>query len=181
MVPKANLRPFVRPELDVLFVALNPPMQSNARRHYFSGDQSRFFHLLARSGLTTQDVPKHNADEVVFGSTQFNVRGASFGIADLVPDVVQTDSSSVRPGRHHVEALLGIVRRFEPRFTCIIHSKVSHALRRFAKLSGPLEYGSCGTVIPGSNTHVFLNYFPNGNSIPDEPKLMIFRALARML
>jgi len=36
------LQPFLRPGLDVLFLALNPPVQSNTNGHYFSGDQSRF-------------------------------------------------------------------------------------------------------------------------------------------
>ena len=47
-----NLRPFLRPQLDVLFVALNPPTQSNQRGHYFSGRGSRFFRLLCLSGLS---------------------------------------------------------------------------------------------------------------------------------
>lgn len=43
------LQPFLRPGLDVLFLALNPPVQSNTNGHYFSGDQSRFYDLLFKS------------------------------------------------------------------------------------------------------------------------------------
>lgn len=45
-----KLRPFLRSRLDVLFVALNPPEQSNANGHYFSGSSSRFFDLLTGAG-----------------------------------------------------------------------------------------------------------------------------------
>ena len=37
---KAKLQPFVRLNLDVLFLALNPPQQSNDNGHYFSGSSS---------------------------------------------------------------------------------------------------------------------------------------------
>jgi G:T/U-mismatch repair DNA glycosylase len=63
-----RLQPFTRAGLDVLFLAHNPPVQSNASGHYFSGGGSRFFHLLFKSGLITQDIPKSSADEVVFGT-----------------------------------------------------------------------------------------------------------------
>ena len=69
-----NLRPFLRPQLDVLFVALNPPAQSNHNGHYFSGRGSRFFHLLYLSGLITQDLPKETADTIVFGAVSRNPR-----------------------------------------------------------------------------------------------------------
>ena len=52
-----RLQPFVRPGLDVLFLALNPPVQWNTNGHYFSGDQSRSYDLLFKSGLIVQAVP----------------------------------------------------------------------------------------------------------------------------
>lgn len=41
---------FLRDNLDILFIALNPPMQSNNNGHYFSGKQSSFFNQLYLSG-----------------------------------------------------------------------------------------------------------------------------------
>ena len=178
---KAQLRPFLRPGLDVLFVALNPPAQSNSNGHYFSGARSRFFKLLALSGLTTHELPKNHADELVFGSTKFNYSGAAFGVIDLVEDLVETNSGRVRAKRHHVEKLLSRIHEFEPRFVCVIHSKVRDALQRYGNLLGPLDYGCCGKVIPESATGLLVNYFPNGNSIPDGPKLQIFRDLRDLL
>ena len=93
---KVNLRPFVRPNLDVLFVALNPASQSNSNGHYFSGKKSRFFLLLYKSGLITRDVDKSIADGIVFGSNKINYKEAQFGIADLVDDIVETKSTRIR-------------------------------------------------------------------------------------
>jgi len=80
------------PLLDVLFLALNPPVQSNANGHYFSGQTSRFYHLLFLSGLITEALPKACADDVVFGTTSVNYNQSAFGVADLVNDLVETDS-----------------------------------------------------------------------------------------
>lgn len=172
-----NLRPFLRSNLGVLFVALNPPAQSNANGHYFSGSNSRFFELLFQSGLITERVPKANADEVVFGSNVANHGKAEFGIVDLVDDVVETNSSRVRPSPGNVDSLLKHIRELSPRFVCVIHSKVRDALNSYGRLTRPLTYGPCGAILPGSATQFVLNYFPNGNSVDDETKLRIFREL----
>lgn len=178
---QVSLKPFLRPGLDVLFVALNPAKQSNDRGHYFSGSRSRFFDLLHESGLITRRVDRGTADDVVFGTTAVNHRGAAFGVVDLIRDVVDSNSNNVKPSREHVTALIADIHRYEPRFVCIIHSKVREAMHQHAGLSAPLKYGVCGPVIPGSRACVVLNYFPNGNAIPDEPKLAIFRTLRDML
>jgi len=177
----ANLRPFLRPKLDVLFVALNPPAQSNENGHYFSGKNSRFFHLVHLSGLITKPLAKEMADEIVFGSTVVNYRGSGFGVVDLVEHLVETDSSRVRPARMDVDSLLQRVRKFRPRFVCVIHSKARDALNGHPDIAGALHWGMCGSVLRDSQCMFVVNYFPNGNRIADEPKLKIFRALRDML
>jgi len=84
------LQPFLRTGLDVLFLALNPPVQSNPNGHYFSGDQSRFYNLLFKSDLIVQAVSKSRADEIVFGGTSINHNRSTFGVIDLIGDLVQT-------------------------------------------------------------------------------------------
>jgi hypothetical protein len=177
MMTVVNLKPFMRPNLDVLFVALNPPMQSNNNGHYFSGEQSRFFDLLYFSGLITERLPKANADEIVFGSTSVNFKGKEFGVVDLVEHLVETDSGKVKPTRQDTSFLLQRIRQFEPRFVCVIHSKVRDALNAHPDVIAPLDYGVWGPVLKGSPSRFVLNYFPNGNSVPDEPKLAIYKTL----
>lgn len=172
-----NLKPFLRPNLDVLFVALNPPEQSNANGHYFSGKGSRFFHLLYLSGLLISDVPKNAADDMVFGSTAVTVGGLEFGVVDLMEEVVETSSARVRPERLHVDGLVSRVRTFDPRYVCVIHSKVRDALNASGCLVAPLSMGVCGALLPGSPAIFVMNYFPNGNGIRDNIKLQIFREL----
>ncbi len=168
---------FLRPKLDVLFVALNPPVESNENGHYFSGRNSRFFELLNLSGLITAPVPKETADQIVFGSTAINYKGCEFGIVDLVGHLVETRSSRVQPTPEDVMSLLGVIRQSEPRFVCIIHSKVRDVLNRHPDIARPLNYGMCRRALAGSKSAFVLNYFPNGNNIPDERKVEIFRAL----
>lgn len=176
-----SLPAYCRDGLDVLFVALNPPVQSHANGHWFSGRSSRFFHLLHQSGLITRPVQKENADEIVFGSSVVNYRSSEFGVIELVHGVVETNSSKVRPTRDQVDFLIERVRKHEPRFVCVLHSKVRNALRRYGQLVCDLNYGDCGTVLSNCRSRFFVNYFPNGNNVGDERKKEIFRILAGTL
>jgi uncharacterized protein (DUF433 family)/G:T/U-mismatch repair DNA glycosylase len=176
-----KLRPYLRSQLDVLFVALNPPTESNHNGHWFSGSKARFFELLFQCGLITKNLDKLAADEVVFGLVSFNFKGCSYGVVDLVPEIVQSDSGQVQPSRQHVELLLTNIRRFRPRFVCVIHHKVRDAVNAHPDLTGRIEYGVCGPLLRDSDSTFVLNYFPNGNNIPDEKKLEIFRALKGQL
>lgn len=175
------LQPFLAPGLDVLFLALNPPVQSNTNGHCFSGNQSRFYDLLFKSGLIIQAVPKSRAGEIVFGGTSINYNGSTFGVIDLIGDLVQTHSGKVRVSREHVQQAAANIQRVEPRFVCVIHSKVRDALNRYAGLTRALDYGVCGRILPNCDSQFVLNYFPNGNAASDAAKLEIFRTLKKAL
>lgn len=113
----------------------------------------------------------------MFGATAVNHGQSEFGVVDLVDDVVQTNSAHVRPSRQHVDALLKRIREYDPRFVCVIHSKVRDAFVSYGGLRRPLTYGLCGCILSRSSAQFVLNYFPNGNAIADAPKLEIFREL----
>ncbi len=173
----SNLNPYLRKQLDVLFVALNPPKESNDNGHYFSGRNSRFFRLLSLSGLITNELHRSDADEIVFGSTNINHNGCQFGVVDLVDNCVETNSARVKPNQRHVEKLFTYIRKFQPRFVCVIHSKVRDTLNRHPDFSGRLRPGTCGKLLRKSDSVFVFNYFPNGNNIPDNKKIEIFRTL----
>jgi hypothetical protein len=118
------------------------------------------------------------ADEIVFGSNRVNYKLCQFGVVDLI-SVVETDSRRVQPTRQDVDSLLTRIRNHKPRFVCVIHSKVSKALNR--RFMGRLKYGICGALLPNSESCFALNYFPNGNNIPDTTKIKIFEDLRRVL
>ena len=75
----AILKPFIRYDLDILFVGLNPAIVSNHKGHYFSVKQS-FWTQLYEAGLITSRVDKDAADEIIFGDTKFNLNNFDYGI-----------------------------------------------------------------------------------------------------
>jgi G:T/U-mismatch repair DNA glycosylase len=173
------LREYVRRGLDVLFVALNPPTQSANNGHWFSGEQSAFFKLLHLSGLITESVPKPTADEIVFGGTSVNFKGAAYGVTDLRPELVETDSGKVRVGDEHVERFIATVRANEPRIVCVIHGKVRTEFNRLVgRMSGviaPVEVGQFTSPLAECGSRFICNHFPNGNAHTDAVKIDIFR------
>ena len=177
------LKPFLQYELDVLFVALNPPRQSDTNCHWFSGKQSRFFHLLYRSNLVSQDVDKATADDIVFGSTSINYKGARYGVVDLVPDQVETKSQRVNPKWEHLDMLVRNIQCYQPRLVCVLHYKVQRAINRMQHpaIMGELMYGNCGSILRGCSSTFFLNYFPNGNRYSDRVKIEIFESLRELI
>jgi len=181
MTVDVRLKPYLRPGLDVLFVGLNPPRQSNANGHYYSGSASRFFKLLYLSGLITRAIPRAEADETVFGTEAINYRNCAYGVVDLVDNLVETNGSLVRHTPSHVSTLVERILAVKPRFVCVIQSKVRDALNESGRFLRSLHYGYCGQILPGSAAHFVLNYFPNGNSIGDGPKLQIFAELRNRL
>ena len=77
----------------------------------------------------------------------------------------------------HVDLLFTRIREFNPRFVCVIHSKVRDVLNKNPVSMNRLDYGVCGPLLRGSESVFVLNYFPNGNNVSDEKKLTVFRAL----
>lgn len=178
-----KLKPFIRKNLDVLFVALNPPFQSNKNEHYFSGKQSRFFKLLFLSGLITTNIDKSQVDEKIFGDNLYNYNKSNFGVTDLVQHLVETNSSKVKATREDVFLLCKTIIDYSPKYVCIIHSKVKDAFERYNNehIIGNLSYGNCGKILKNCKSIFFYNYFPNGNNIPDGPKLKIYDELKSLL
>ncbi|WP_185903654.1 uracil-DNA glycosylase family protein [Hathewaya massiliensis] len=175
---------YLKYNLDILFVALNPPKQSNSNGHYFSGKQSTFFKLLYESGLVTVEVDKLNADEQVFGGTEFNYKNKQFGIIDVVAERVETSSKKVKVSEEHIKSLIGKIIEYKPKTVCIIHSKIKNKFNRvndFRKLEDINDYGNYGKLLKECNSVFFMQYFPNGNSISKEMKLKIFGEIRESL
>jgi G:T/U-mismatch repair DNA glycosylase len=182
---KVNLKPFIRHNLDVLFVALNPPPQSNSNRHYFSGKNSRFFKLLYSSGLIEHEVDKDKSDKLIFGHNDHNYKKSSFGVMDLVPNIVKSSSNRITSTPEHVDKFVAHIKKFRPRFVCIIYGKVGKAINRVRKtkpeILRDLERGKFDKILRDCPSVFLWTYFPNGNNISDEIKLRHFRMLREKL
>lgn len=166
---------FLRYNLGILFIALNPPMQSNNIAHYFSGKQSSFFNQLYLSGLITEDLDKTIADDLVFGGTKYNYKNKHFGVIDLIPRLEETNSSKVKAKKEDVELMIERIKKYKPRNICIIHSVVMKELKKVTGIE--LTYGYNGKALKDSNTEFYCNYFPNGNPVTKESKIKIYEKL----
>jgi hypothetical protein len=168
---KSNLVPFVRPNLDILFVGLNPAKGSSDNQHYFSVNQA-FWDQLHASGLITKCVDKSNADTIVFGDTSINFQGRSFGITDLVTEIALSDSTQIRPMRKHCENLERLIIDLSPKVAILLHGKV---LDEFLSYLGhevpPTNVGRLGKLIPNCQTMFFSIAFPHGNAISSDSKV----------
>jgi TDG/mug DNA glycosylase family protein len=83
-----RLKDRIRPGLDVLFVGINPGVQSAITGHHFAGFSNRFWKLLFESGLVPEPITYSDDDrfpEFGFGVTNLVAR-PSPGIDDLKPD-----------------------------------------------------------------------------------------------
>lgn len=170
----STLKPFVRKNLDILFVGLNPATISSQKGHYFSVKQSLWTQLY-KSGLILKEVNKDIADECIFGDTAFNIDHRNFGITDLITHIADSNSSKVKPTVDDCKHLEKTILEYNPRVVIILHSKV---LKIFVSQHlGAKGYssnsGCMGKLLANMNCEtVFYNIaFPHGNSIPDKEKI----------
>jgi hypothetical protein len=165
---QSTLIPFVRENLDVLFIGLNPAKGSSQNRHYFSVNQS-FWNQLFESGLIISPVEKSIADEIVFGDTKINFLGWSFGITDLVTEIAESDSRKIKPSNKDCENLSKLIKINSPKSAILLHNKVLRTFLRYAKAPLPASNsGYLGTIIPNCPTVFFNIAFPHGSSLPSK-------------
>lgn len=171
--------PFIRANLDILFVGLNPAETSSKKGHYFS-TRPNFWNQLYEAGLITESVNMNEADEKVFGSSEINHNGWQYGVTDLVNFWAESDSSEVKPTEEHCKELLQNIRKYKPKVVILLHSKV---IKHFVKkhLNENARRGYLGKLLDGCNT-VFYNVpFPHGNSIPSSEKIELYKEIKDLL
>ncbi len=180
---RITLKPFVRENLDILFVGLNPAVISNQKGHYFSVKQS-FWNQLYKSGLILKEVDKEYADECIFGDTVFNINQRNFGITDLVTNIANSNSTEVTPTMAHCIQLERTILEYKPKVAIILHSKV---LKIFIHkhLGLKKKYfsncGNMGQLLRNSDTTFFNIAFPHGNAIPDAAKIERYKEVKEFI
>lgn len=174
------LYPFLRNNLDVLFVGLNPANTSSRKGHYFSTNPA-FWNQLYDAELITKRVNMNEADDKVFGSCDINYNHWEYGVTDLVNFLAQSNSSEVKPTIQNCIELYETVKKYEPKTVVILHSKVAKFfLKRYLHISN-VEYGCLGKLINDCNS-VFYNIpFPHGNAITSEFKVELYKKLKENL
>lgn len=127
-----NLIEYIHPKMDILFVALNAPFNSNKNGHWFSNNLS-FWNLLYRACVIIKPIRnKLQGDEKVFGDTSINYKNWKIGVTDLIRNIVETDSSMVEPQPQDVKRILNILKNNKVDKLCLMHSKVGKAFREYS-------------------------------------------------
>lgn len=104
----------IKPGLDVLFVGINPGVQSALTGHHFAGFSNRFWKLLFESGLVPEPISYQDDDrlpEFGYGVTNLVAR-PSPGIDDLKPEEYlqgwKTLEGKIRRLRPRIVAFVGV-------------------------------------------------------------------------
>ncbi len=178
---ESQLNPFVKEGLDILFVGLNPANGSNSQRHYFSVNQA-FWNQLLSAGLITENVNKLCADDEIFGKNKKNYKGWSYGITDLVPKVVDSNSKNVKPSDDDCEHLKELIKNCSPRVVVLLHKKVEKKFLSYVKSKfDDNETGRVGRIIGKCSTMFYLVPFPHGNHIKSEVKIKRYAGIKKYL
>ena len=152
--------------MDILFVALNAPENSNKNAHWFTNNLS-FWNLLYRSRIITEQITnKLEGDIKVFGDSKINHKNWVIGVTDLNRRIVETDSKKVDVRPSDIKRILEILKKNDVSRLCLMHSNVGTAFRDFATeiKFNKNRYGKIGQF---NNTEIFEVPFHNA-SIPNK-------------
>jgi len=178
---KSSLIPFIRHDLQILFVGLNPAKGSNDNRHYFSVNQA-FWNQLYDAGLIIEKVDKFVADNIVFGSNDVNFRGWSYGITDLITDIAESDSGKVKSTEAHCKKLKDQILKYKPKVVILLLKKVSkNFLRYLEKPSVKANHGKIGQVLENCPIMFYAIAFPHSNNIPSKEKVEKYKDVKNYL
>ena len=168
---KSNLKPFLRNNLDILFIGLNPAKGSSDNRHYFSVNQA-FWNQLYDSGLITSPVDKMEADDLIFGDSKQNLNNFNYGVTDLITEIAESDSKKIKPTRNDVKRLIEVIIEYKPKIVIILHSKVLSNLFKYLGKDAPSSnQGILGKLLNQSNSIFYTIAFPHGNTITSIQKI----------
>ncbi len=168
---KSKFTPFLRFNLDILFVGLNPANGSSNNGHYFSVNQA-FWNQLYASGLIGKQIDKWTADDIIFATNDFNYNNWNYGITDLVTQYAESDSNKIKPTIDNCKKLKTDIQSFKPKVVILLHGKVIKNFLGFVKRQIPLSNsGALGKLITNCDTEFFNIAFPHGNAINSDNKI----------
>ncbi len=157
---------YLAPDLDIIFVGINPGVQSAQAGHYYANPRNPFWRLLYQAGLTPRELPP-DEDYLMptfgYGLTDI-VKHPSHGVADLRP-------REFRRGRRILEEKLRIR---QPLIVCF------NGKTGFVNFFGPGTFrcfGCQAVTIGPSRVFVVPSTSPANAGTPIFVKLRYFRAL----
>jgi hypothetical protein len=161
MSANVKLKEYIHPNMDLLFVALNAPENSNNNAHWFTNNLS-FWNLLYRTGIITQSITnKLKGDVKVFGDNTINFNNWSIGVTDLNRRDVETDSANVEVKPSDVNRILDIINTNKVAKVCLMHSKVGNAFKDYGSHIIKFNTNRYGKIGHLSRTEIFEVPFHN--------------------
>jgi double-stranded uracil-DNA glycosylase len=107
-----NVPDVIAPDLDVVFVGVNPGLRSGAVGHHFAHPSSRFWKALHASGFTTR---------MLSASKEAEMLGFGLGLTNLVdrttPSARDLHREELREGARRLEAKAA---RYRPRWVAVL-------------------------------------------------------------
>jgi len=159
---------YLAPELDIVFVGINPGVQSAQAGHYYANPRNPFWRLLYGAGLTPRELrPEEDHLLLTFGYGLTDiVKRPSRGVADLRP-------AEFRRGRRTLEEKL---HARQPLIVCF-NGKTGFV--NFFGMERFNRFGPQAVMIGTSRIFVVPSTSPANAGIPVYAKLRYFRALRR--
>ncbi len=164
----AELPDYLRKGLDIVFVGINPGMQSARAGHYYANPRNPFWRLLHEAGLTPRQLrpdEDHLLPTFGYGITDI-VKRPSRGVADLT-------AADFRRGHRILEEKL---LAHQPRIVCF-NSKTG-----FVNFFGPAafrRFGRQDVTVGASRVFVMPSTSPANANTPIAMKRRYFRMLRR--
>jgi len=178
---KSKLVPFLRPQLDILFIGLNPAKGSSDNGHYFSVNQA-FWNQLLEAGLILKPIDKMVADNFIFGNNKYNFNEWNYGITDLVTTIAESDSSKIKPTYQDSANTISVIKKYKPLTAILLHGKVLSNICSYLDISTPkANTGKMGYLVKDCNTLFYNIAFPHGNSILSSDKVDRYKELKKEL
>jgi TDG/mug DNA glycosylase family protein len=162
----SQLPDYLAPGLDIIFVGINPGVQSARAGHYYANPRNPFWRLLYQAGLTPRELrpeEDHLLPTLGYGLTDI-VKRPSRGVADLRPP-------EFRRGRQVLEEKL---RARQPLIVCF-NGKTGFA--NFFGAERFKRFGIQAVMIGASRVFVVPSTSPANAGVPVFAKLRYFRAL----
>lgn len=169
MKNQVNLTEYLHDEMDLFFVALNAPEESNNNGHWFSRNLS-FWNVLYDSGIITSSVfDPLMGDVIVFGTNAINFNKMIIGVTDLNRTDVQINSKDVKTNLEQVRRIIEILDAKKVKRLVLMHSKVATEFEEANLITRNFKNGVniYGKVGQYKATEIFQVPFHNA-SIPDK-------------
>ncbi|TMA11903.1 MAG: mismatch-specific DNA-glycosylase [Deltaproteobacteria bacterium] len=161
---------YLAPDLNLLFVGINPGIISAAAGHYYANPRNSFWRLLHEAGLTRAQLrpeEDHRMPQLGYGLTDI-VKRPSHGAGDL-------KTREFIANRHR---LLEIVERYKPRAVCF-NSKT--AFEGFFGKGTLRTFGPQAVTLADTSVFVLPSTSPANAAVPLVVKRKYFKALKRWL